>query len=528
MKFTNTGLIILAAVFLVVFDNFAFFSHVMTVYPVNPTNILFTGSLALFLAALITLMLSLVCYRYTIKPVLIAVFIVSAFASYFMDSYNIIIDDSMIQNVASTDTHESMDLFSARLVWYVALLGILPSLFIYRVKIRTYSYSRETLSKVKLVAISILVIVAIPLSMGNYYASFFREHKPLRYYANPTNYIYASGKYFRALMGNAHASVKSLGLDAKIPQTDDDRELVIMVVGETARADRFSLNGYRKRDTNPLLREKQVFSFNNFWSCGTSTAESVPCMFSIYPKSDYSRSKAKSTENLLDVLDHAGVNLLWIDNNSDSKGVAVRVPHQNYRTPKVNSVCDVECRDEGMLSNLQAYIDEHPTGDIFIVLHQMGSHGPAYYKRYPSSFEKFTPACHTNELENCSTTELNNAYDNTILYTDYFLSRVIGLLENNSQAFEAALFYVSDHGESLGENGLYLHGLPDFFAPESQRHVPAIMWFGEKYDDINARKIHAKLTNKYTHDNIFHTVLGLMEINTGVYNKEMDIIHDTK
>lgn len=483
--------------------------------------------MVLFLTGFIILPLSLICYKKTIKPVLIVVLIVSSLAGYFMDSYNIVIDDSMIRNIADTDYHESLDLLSFKLVFYLLLLGIAPSIVVYRLKISEADTKQELIAKLKLLGLSLALIIAPPLVFSSYYASFFREHKAIRYYANPSNYIYAATKFTGSVIKAAPASLQPLGLDAKVPQSDDDRELIILVVGETARADRFSLNGY-KRKTNPILEKLQVFSFTNYWSCGTSTAESVPCMFSIFNKSDYSQSKAQNTENLLDVLHHAGVNLVWIDNNSDSKGVAVRVPYLSYKAPDLNAVCDVECRDEGMLVNLQSYIDEHPDGDIFIVLHQMGSHGPAYYKRYPSSFEIFKPACHTNELENCSKEEVNNAYDNTIVYTDYFLSKVIDVLKGNDDKYETALFYVSDHGESLGENGLFLHGLPSYIAPDTQRHIPAIFWFGKKYDDIDPVQLRKKLNNRYTHDNMFHTVLGLMEIETSLYDKSMDIVHNSK
>jgi len=296
------------------------------------------------------------------------------------------------------------------------------------------------------------------------------------------------------------------------------------VVGETARADRFSLNGYQ-RETNPLLKKEQLVSFSNFWSCGTSTAVSVPCMFSNINASDYKKENVKSTENIVDVLQHAGVNVLWLDNNSDSKGVALRVPYQSYKSPEINTVCDPECRDIGMLKNIQGYIEEHPQGDIFIVLHQMGNHGPAYYKRYPAEFEKFTPVCKTNQLEDCSKEELNNAYDNAILYTDYFLSEVIGLLKENVENFETAMFYVSDHGESLGENGLYLHGLPRFIAPDTQTHVPAIIWFDDGFYGLDMKLLARKTDNKYNHDNVFHTILGFMEIESATYDKKMNIIY---
>jgi lipid A ethanolaminephosphotransferase len=246
-------------------------------------------------------------------------------------------------------------------------------------------------------------------------------------------------------------------------------------------------------------------------------------MFSMYNKDDYEDEKGYTKENLLDVLKHAGINVLWRDNNSDSKGVALRVEYEDYKSPQANSQCDIECRDVGMLDGLQEYIDAQQ-GDILIVLHQMGNHGPAYYKRYPKSFEQFTPVCETSQLEECSEEQINNAYDNVILYTDYFLTKVIDLLKQNSSTFETAMLYVSDHGESLGEKGVYLHGLPGFLAPEEQTHVATILWIGDNYDEIDAESVRLKAGRDYSHDNIFHTVLGLMEVDTKLYNRDMDII----
>lgn len=521
---TSSKVIVISAVFLMAFGNAAFFSNVSEVYPPNLKNIAFLCSLSIGFSCAIVLLLSLFCYRHTTKPLLIAVFLISSFAAYFMDTYNIIIDDTMIQNIVSTDPAEISDLITVKLIVYVLFLGLMPSAWIYKVRIVYADTRREALSRIKLFSATLGLALAVILVFGRFYASFFREHKPLRYFSNPSYYIYSTVKYLKRSIKKERLPLKPVGLDAKTPATDTHRELIIFVVGETARADRFSLNGY-KRETNPLLEKEAVISFSNFWACGTSTALSVPCMFSIYTQSKYSDTKAQTTENVLDVLKHAGVNVLWLDNNSDSKGVAVRVRHENYKTPDKNPVCEVECLDEGMLAHLQTYVDDHPKGDIFIVLHQMGSHGPAYYKRYPDAFEKFKPVCKTKQLEDCSQAEIDNAYDNTILYTDYFLSKVIDWLRRNDAQFESALFYVSDHGESLGEHGVYLHGLPDFIAPDVQKQVPAIMWFGSTFDEIDMPSLIKKRHEKYSHDYIFHTILGFMEIETSVYDKALDIVH---
>jgi lipid A ethanolaminephosphotransferase len=517
-------LILIASLSLIVFYNITFFKHVLEVYPLNLDNSLFLFSLAIVFFSFNIFVLALICFKKTIKPVLISILLISSLAAYFMDTYNVIIDDLMIDNIIKTDIHESLDLFSLKQVLYFVFLGVVPSIFIYRIKLKDASLKATLTTNLVLLISSLAVIALCIVSFSAFYASFFREHKPLRYYANPSYYIYSSIKYISELNQTTSSQLKEIGSDAAIPETDTERELVILVVGETARADHFSLNGY-DRDTNPLLSKESVISFNNVWSCGTSTAHSVPCMFSIYEHDNYKKKKALNTENIVDVLQKSGVNVVWLDNNSSSKGVADRIEYHDYKSPKTNPVCDTECRDEGMLANLQSYIDSHPTGDILIILHQMGSHGPAYYKRYPEQFEKFTPVCQTNQLEQCSQQEIINTYDNTLLYTDYFLSQTIKLLKNNAENFESAMLYMSDHGESLGENSVYLHGLPYSIAPEAQRHVPFVMWFNDILsEDINLKDLRSKANSKLSQDNLFHTLLGLMEVETELYDQDLDII----
>lgn len=522
-EITSSRLILLVSAFLIVFGNVTFFSNVVAVYPLNLKNSLFLLSLIIVFGGVSVLLLSFVCHKYTIKPVLITVLLLSSSASYFMDSYSLIIDEAMIRNIISTDAAETLDLISLKMILYIVLLGVLPSVFVYRIKVTDRGFRKNLLSRMKLILLTLVSVVLVIVILGDFYASFFREHKPLRYYANPSFYIHSALRYIDGATEVHAQALRMIEDDVKAPAVDPHRELMIFVVGETARADRFSLNGYQ-RETNPMLRQKNVVSFPDFWACGTSTAVSVPCMFSIFNHDEFSHDKALETENLLDVLKRSGDNVLWLDNNSDSKGVALRVPYQNYRSPENNPNCDIECRDEGMLSHIQEYIDEHDQGDIFIVLHQMGSHGPAYYKRYTSAFEKFTPSCHTNQLEDCSKEQIDNTYDNGVLYTDYFLAKVIDLLERNNDKFEPAMFYVSDHGESLGEHGLYLHGMPYFIAPEEQLHVPAIMWFGKNYHGVDESFLEKRKSIKYSHDNIFHTVLDFMEVDTSIYNESLDIL----
>jgi len=520
---TFSKFMVVVVIYLMVFDNVAFISKATEFYNNGLLDQLFLVSLLFLFGCLTLIVLSLLCYRYTTKPVIITILLVSSVTSYFMNNYQTIFNPSMLQSMLETNYSETRDLLSIKLVLYVLLLGVLPAWLVYKINIIYPHGLRGVWTRTKLVGITLLSIVVILFSFSDYYYSFFREHKTVRYYANPGMYLFSTAKILSDLTRTSHTELVKTGEDAKTPADDKHRELVIMVVGETARHDHFSLNGYAK-NTNPLLQQQNVFNLTNMWSCGTLTAISVPCMFSKYSTDQYDKDQVRSTENALDVLAHAGVNVLWRDNNSSSKGVAERIETQDFRKAGTNPICDPECRDIGMLKGLQEYINSHPKGDIFIVLHQMGQHGPAYYKRYPAEFEHFTPVCKTNHLESCSKEEIENAYDNAILYTDYFLSEVINILKTNNAAFETAMFYISDHGESLGENGIYLHGLPNFVAPEAQRHVPAMLWLGESMDDVDRTALKSRQDKKYSHDNVFHTILGLLEIESAEYNPLLDIL----
>lgn len=520
LQTTPKRLILYVALFLVFADNIMFFKNVLNVYTLSWHNSGFLLSLGIVLTSVLILLVNLLACRYSLKIVLIALVLLSSGTNYFMNTYHVIIDHTMIQNIAETNISESSDLLSFQLVAYIFFLGFLPSWLIYKTKVRYGSYKQELFASIKTILLLIAISLALMFAFSKFYTSFFRENKTLRYYTNPSYPIYSVGKYLYNSFIQRSITLKSIGLDAK-QEPSAMRRVTIIVVGEAARANRFSLNGYT-RETNPLLKNEAIINLPNVSSCGTSTAISVPCMFSVLNRAQYSDKEAKSTENVLDVLKHSGVSVLWRDNNSDSKGVALRVDYEDYRTSKTNTICNDECRDEGMLVGLKEYIAAQK-GDVLIVLHQMGNHGPAYYKRYPNNFEKFTPTCKTNQVEQCSSEEIGNAYDNAILYTDYFLSKTINFLKQYDETAQTALIYMADHGESLGENGLYLHGIPYFMAPEEQTHIGALLWFGTQTQiDIDAVRQNA--TKAYSQDNLFDTILGVMGVQTAVYEKRKDIL----
>lgn len=520
-KISQTLLIILSSVFMMAALNTTLFSQIMLVYP-PAEHWLFLLSVFVLFTCLHIIVFAAICYKSTIKPVLILVMIASSLAAYFMDTYQVILDLTMIDNTAQTTLAESIDLFSFWQILYLIFLGALPAWLIYKTQLKQETIIKAAINKTTLVTVAIAISSLIITIWSSYYYSFFRERN-IHFYANPGFYLSSIVEYAAESFEWSSLPLKQIGLDAKVIASDKQK-IIIMVVGETVRADHFSLNGYHKK-TNPELEKLAVVNFPDVYSCGTSTAHSVPCMFSVYTRKTYSKNIAFSTENALDILKRSGTNIIWLDNNSSSKGVANRLPSEDYRNSGKNPICNPECRDEGMLVNLQNYINQNTKGDIVIVLHQMGNHGPAYYKRYPKAFEKFKPVCKTNQFEQCSSKQINNAYDNAILYTDYFLSQAIVILKKNTNK-DTALIYVSDHGESLGENGIYLHGMPYFMAPKSQTHVPMVMWFSQGFSGIDTAAINQRAKQAASHDNIFHTLLGIIGVQTTVYNNKLDLTAD--
>lgn len=513
MKLTPTRLILLVAAFFVLTANFSFFDKVTDVYPINAENFGFLVSLVFFFYALTALLTLGLSFLMPVRWAVTLLVFLTAITAYYADSLGVVIDSSMIRNIMETNVKEALDLINISLIIRLLLAGVLPAIVIWKLPLHTSGFKRELRYKLQTAVALILLLALCIMPLSDHYSSFFREHKPLRYYSNPSFPIYSMGKYIRQkIKSSVIPTFTTLATHVERNTADSGKKLVILVVGETVRSDHFSLNGYQ-RETNPLLaKEKQLISYTDISACGTSTAISVPCMFAYAGRKDFDPDEAEHTENILDILDRGKVNVLWRDNNSDSKGVAVRLTYEDYKSPALNTECDSECRDTGMLVGLQEYIESHP-GDVLVVLHQMGSHGPAYYKRYPKEFEKFKPACNSAELSTCSIEEITNAYDNSILYTDYFLTRVIAFLKQNTPEYETSMFYFSDHGESLGEAGIYLHGLPYMFAPDAQTKVPVLTWAGSSSHIDYDKTLKLKdLPN--SHDALFPTLLKIFEIST--------------
>ncbi len=526
-------LVALASVWLAVLGNLTLWRNLVAVPDLTGWHsFMFGAAFALIIACVIAALLSLLAWRFTLKPAITLLLLLAAFATHYMSMYGIVVDTPMVVNVFQTDTREARDQLSWRLLATVIGLAGLPMLWLWRQPMKSEPFGRQLLRNLGVGVVALIVAVGTLQLVFQDFASLMRNHTQMRYQINPLNSVYALLDLTVIPSEQPRGPMQALGLDARIAirpgQVLQRPPLLVFVLGETARSQSFSLNGY-ERLTNPLLAKENITSFPHVASCGTSTAESVPCMFSHLGRVGFAK-RSNEFENMLDVLQHAGYAVLWMDNQSGCKDQCDRVPNTNTSKLNVAGQCEGdECRDTVMLTRIDAELaklsDERRARGTVLVMHQMGSHGPAYFKRTPPEFKIFKPECTDTSLSQCDRTQVVNAYDNTIVFTDYFLSRVIAWLKTQEKTSTPAMLYVADHGESLGENNLYLHGLPYSMAPTEQKTVPMITWLSpgfEQLSRVSTRCLQSQRDKPLSHDNLFHSVLGLMAVKTNAYQRELD------
>jgi lipid A ethanolaminephosphotransferase len=494
------------------------------------------------LLALILVVLLPLAFGRVLKPWLGLVLVVAAVAAFFMHDYGAVVDRFALQSVFETDAREAGEWLSGRALAALLLLGALPIGVMTWVRVERRSWRAELTGWLKLVALTALLLGVGVVIGGREIAATVRNHKELRYLMNPVSLVSASLSYAHARADRAPTVVEPLGHDAHRTgaMASGARPLVfVLVLGESARAQSFQLDGY-ERPTNPELSTRPIANFPDVRSCGTNTAVSVPCMFSNLGRAAYAQDIAAARENLLDVLVHAGFRVDWYDNNTGSKGVAARVHEEQLAELQDPRFCTYGCWDGLLVDRLQQELARTQSvaatagekagrragGDRMIVLHTKGSHGPAYYLRYPLAFERFTPACRDNELSRCTAEQIRNAYDNSILYTDHVIASTIDAARARSD-IDTAVLYVSDHGESTGEHGLYLHGAPYLLAPEAQTKVPMVLWLSDGFRarrGIDTACVDRQRHLPASHDNLFDLVLGLLDVRTSAYRARLDLL----
>ncbi len=465
--------------------------------------------------------------KHLFKTILIIFTLINSLAAYFLNTYNVYLDKGMIENVLATNTQEALNLFNWWLLGYFIFLGVIPSILIYKCKIKEVKITKHFLKSI------LIFVLLFLLALGNLYIfskeaiTFARVNKELFNKQVPYSYIKNTIKYFKAKIKEEFIPVEQIDIKAKYnhERTPGQKgKIMVMVIGETARYNNFSLYGY-ERETNPLLKKEDLFVFTPKASCGTSTAVSLPCIFYPLGVSEFQNNKKNIKSYLHYLKDLKNLKIVWYDNNFG--GCYENCTDiENYKTQTfkdVNNCKDGECVDGVFLSYFDKYIKES-NEDLLLVFHQNGSHGPLYYKRYPGEFEKFTPTCKTSKPQNCTQSELINTYDNTILYNDFILSRLIGVLKNHKE-IDSSLIYTSDHGESLGEYGIYLHGLPYGMAPDFQKNVPLLLWLSDKTKSrYNLKCIADKTkTKEQTHDEMVNSMFGFFNIGTAYYKPDHDI-----
>ena len=519
-------LILISSIYFGIFLNLTFWREIISKIEINNFGmILFAISLPILICSFFYLVFNLVLTKYLAKPILILFLLISSAANYAMFNLGIVIDSDMIRNIFETNTREAGDLVTWVGILWVFIGGIIPSVILVFTKIEYRSLKQEFVRRLIFVLINIIVLAFFAATTFKQYASFGRNNRRLRKILNTVNYTYSTFRYYQKQI-LARRPFMKLDLNAKlIPYKDDDKTVLVLVIGEAARAENFSLNGYG-RDTNPMLEKQDIAYFKNATSCGTCTAVSVPCMFSHQGRDEFDVNSEKYQENLVDILQRVGYDVLWKENDDGCKGVCNRISFEDMVKTNNPKYCFGDyCEDDVFLDDLRNMM-KNIKKDTVIILHTMGSHGPTYFNRYPKEFRKFTPTCDTSDIQSCQRENIINTYDNTILYTDYIISSMIDILKEFPQ-YESGLIYLSDHGESLGENNIYLHGLPYKFAPKEQTEIPMLIWMSKNmkkndYIDFNCLKDEAK-NGGFSQDNLFHSVISLLEINSNLYNQNLDI-----
>ncbi|HEX2529921.1 MAG TPA: phosphoethanolamine--lipid A transferase [Burkholderiaceae bacterium] len=521
-------LIVAASLFFTVFSNGPFWSAMLGGRNWSAAATwLFAGALFVILTAIHSLLLGLVVTRRTAKPVLLLLFLLTAAAAFYMRRYKVFLDLGMLRNILHTDVNEAKELLSFALFFDIALYGVLPGILVMRLELARRRMRRATLVRIAFLFSAAAVALGGIALVFQDLSSAMRNQKETRYLITPGNYLISSARVLTLATVDAHAARMPLGSDAALGAAWADRKkpaLLLLVVGETARAANWGLNGYA-RQTTPRLAQTDIVNYRHVTSCGSNTEVSLPCMFSPFGRKNYDEEKIHRYESLLHVLKHGGFKTLWRDNQSGCKGVCDGLEQQQLRNSKHATLCnDERCLDEILLENLDVEISKE-TGNLVVVLHQLGNHGPAYWRRYPETFRRFIPTCDTADLGKCTRQEIVNSYDNALLYTDHFLDRAIRLLKAQT-SHHAAMIYVSDHGESLGEKGVYLHGLPYAIAPKEQTEVPMVMWLSAGFAssfglDTGCLRKHA--SDPISHDYLFHTTLGMLQVTTQVYDRSYDL-----
>jgi lipid A ethanolaminephosphotransferase len=500
----------------------------------DPSTWSFGAALFVGLLALNFVVLALLCHGRLLKPLVAVLLVVAAGSAHFMQAFGVYLDPSMLRNALRTDVGEARELLSLGFAGRLLLQAVLPIALLWGLSLRERTWGRALGLRLLWIAGGVLVLVGTVLAVFQPFSSLMRNHKEMRYLITPTNVLWSTGSVVAEDLKGAARPRQPIGLDARPgPQMQARTRptVLVVVVGETARAANWGLNGYARQTTPALAQIPALVNFPQVTSCGTNTEVSVPCLFAPVGRRDYDEATIRGSESLLHVLQRAGVGVLWRDNQSGCKGVCDGVPTEEVLRLNPPGLCaDGRCLDEALLTGLDERLAQ-AKGTQVLVLHQLGNHGPSYFRRYPAAFATFQPACTKDDLRQCTQAEIVNAYDNALRYTDHVLATLIERLQARAATVDSAVVYLSDHGESLGESNLFLHGLPYAIAPDTQKRVPMVMWFSEgltRSAGIDTGCLRRRAAQPAAHDHLFHTVLGLADVRTALYAPEWDLLRDCR
>lgn len=353
----------------------------------------FAAAVAVAVFALNTALVSVVALlagRRALKPVLGVLIVCTALAAHYMQQYGVYLDASMLRNVLHTRPGEAKELIGVSLLGDVALYGVLPLLALWWWPLGATRWRTRLATGTAGVVLGLVLVVAAVLSVFQPMASWMRNHKEVRYLITPANIVWSVGRVVASDTRSAVVARQAIGLDAAPGARLQARQkptLLVLVVGETARAANWGLNGYARPTTPQLAALPSVINFSRVTSCGTNTETSLPCMFAPVGRRDYDEAKIRGQESLLHVLARAGVAVQWRDNQTGCKGVCEGLPTETVRQLKLPGLCDTatsgdHCLDEGLLHGLDARLAT-AQGTQVLVLHQLGNHGPSYFRRYP-------------------------------------------------------------------------------------------------------------------------------------------------
>ena len=462
-------------------------------------GVIITGGLGVLMLATNFMMSYIVLYalRGVGRWIVGLSFIADAVTLYFINTYDVLITDAMMGNFFNTRYSEASGFFSWMAVLYMLVLGVLPCIYTVSRKI-DYGSAKMFGSRVGIALATMVAMVAINI---NNFTWIDRNATQLGSLLMPWSYTVNTVRYYNA---EKKRNQKEIALpDATIENTD--REVVVLIIGESARRENFSLYGYHKK-TNPLLETADITALAAT-SAATYTTAGVKAILDHKPTD-------KLYEILPNYLNRTGVDVIWRTNNWGEPPVHIE-QYQKVADLKALYPEADERYDAILLEGLAEIIESSSSDKQLIVLHTNTSHGPTYNTKYPAEFEHFTPVCTTVEMAKAVPAELMNAYDNSILYTDYIIYSTIEILRN-IESRNCCLLYISDHGESLGENNLYMHGVPMALAPKEQIEIPFIIWSSDK-------QMRVKQLEDAGHYNIFHTVLDFLDVSSPIYDPQMTI-----